>query len=338
MAITDLYKIMESSMRYKRVAKIDFDFSVIGYGCWGASGSGSWTGHSDDKQIDAIRLAIDSGVNFFDVAPIYGMGHAEEVLGKAIKGRRDGIFIATKAGIPWNGRFEARNDVTADSLLREIDQSLERLNTHYVDLLQVHWPTDSGVALEETMNAMRQIKESGKAKYIGLSNYSLADIEKASKIVDIVSFQGLYNMIEQDADSYHNIPLQYRVSSEILPFVEREGMACFPYSPLFQGLLTGKINANTSFGKNDVRNNNPKLHGANREFFLDIIGKIEEIQELKDRPLNQIAMNYLVAKKSITSVIATVENRDELLSNIDALEWNISQAALDEIDRIVDVK
>ena len=99
-------------MQYKRVDKIDFDFSVLGFGCWGASGAGSWTGHGDEAQIEAIQKAIELGINFFDVAPVYGLGHAEEVLGKAIKGKRDKIFIASKVGLPWNEKMEVRNDVT----------------------------------------------------------------------------------------------------------------------------------------------------------------------------------------------------------------------------------
>ncbi len=322
-------------MKYRRVDKIDFDFSVIGFGCWGASGKGSWTDHTDSDQIDAIRTAIESGINFFDVAPIYGMGHAEEVLGRAIVGRRDKVFIATKVGIPWNDKHEARNDVTKSSIFKEIDQSLHRMNIDYVDLLQVHWPTDSGVPLEETISAMKQIKESGKAKYIGLSNFSAEDIKKANEIVDIVSIQGLYNMIEQDVDSYHNIPLQYSVKSEIFPLVDKEGMAFFPYSPLFQGLLTLKIDKDTVFGEGDVRNSNPKLNGSQRIEYLEILSKIIAIEEIKGRPLNEIAINYLVAKKSITSIIATVKNSEELLANIKALEWEMSNIVMDQIDDII---
>jgi len=323
-------------MKYKRVGKIDFDFSVIGFGCWGASGKGSWTGHRDDDQITAIKEAINSGINFFDVAPIYGMGHAEEVLGRAIAGKREEIFIATKAGIPWNEKFEARNDVTASNLLWEIDRSLERLNVESVDLLQVHWPTDSRVPLEETINAMKEIKESGKTKYIGLSNFSAEDVMKASEIAEIASFQGLYNMLEQDSNSYHDIPLQYRVTSEIFPLVEKEEMAFFPYSPLFQGLLTGKITKDTDFEEGDVRKNNPNLDGKKRELFLDTLNEIKGIDELSDKPLNEIAINYLVSKKNITSIIATVKDRNELHANLEALQWELSNTSIEKIDKIVE--
>ncbi|QUI22147.1 aldo/keto reductase [Vallitalea pronyensis] len=323
-------------MKYKRVKKIDFDFSAIGYGCWGASGKGSWSNHHDQDQMKAIQKAMALGVNFFDVAPIYGMGYAETILGKAIKGNRHNIFIATKAGIPWNDQGEARNDVSADSLLKEIDDSLLRLGVDYVNLLQVHWPTDSGVPLEETMTAMKAIKDSGKANYIGLSNYSVSDIKKASAIVDIVSMQGLYNMFEQNAATYHNIPLQYRVSKEIFPYVKEKGMAFFPYSPLFQGLLVGKIKEDTTFGQGDVRHNNPKLHGEERMKYLTLLDKIRNLEPLKDKALNEIAMNYLMAKDQVTSIIATVMNQDELAANVKALEWEMPKETIQEIDCMVE--
>jgi len=325
-------------VEYKRVEKIDFDFSAIGFGCWGASGKGSWSNHGDAEQIDAIHRAIELGINFFDVAPVYGCGHAEEVLGKAIKGQRDKVFIATKIGLPWNENFENYNDVSAVNILKEIDDSLRRLDVEYVDLLQIHWPTENAVPLEETMDAMRQIKESGKARYIGLSNFSVSDMKKANEIVDIVSMQGLFNMLEHNATSYHSIPLQYRVTNEVFPYVKEEGMAFFPYSPLFQGLLTGKIDQDTTFSENDVRNQNPKLHGEERLKHLNVLSEITKIEELKDKELYEIAVNYLVAKPEITSVIATVMNKDEVEANVKALNWKMSTETVARIDKLVSEK
>ncbi|MCH4890095.1 aldo/keto reductase [Acidaminobacter sp. JC074] len=322
-------------MKYKRVSKMDWDFSVIGFGCWGASGKGSWDGHDDEGQIKAIQKAIELGINFFDVAPIYGCGHAEEVLGKAVKGKRDKVFIATKAGIPWNENYEGYNDVTKENLLKEIDDSLERLQMTYVDLLQVHWPTDKDVPLSETIEALKIIKASGKAKYIGLSNFSLEDLKTIDKEVGIVSYQGLYNMLEANASSYHNIPLQYRVADEIFPEVKKEGMAFLPYSPLMQGLLTGKITDQTVFGENDVRNHNPKLHGDMRMKHLQVIEQIKEMPELSDKPLAEIAINYLVAKEEVTSIIATHANVEEVVMNVEALNWVMTKETVDRIDVLV---
>ena len=322
-------------MRYKRVDKIDHDFSVLGFGCWGASGRGSWSDHGDKEQIEAIQAAIDLGVNFFDVAPVYGCGHAEEILGKGIKGKRDKVFIATKVGLPWNDRYENYNDVSAVSIAREIEDSLKRLKLDYVDLYQIHWPTDKNVPLEETMLAMKKIKDSGKARYIGLSNYGVEDYKKAAELVDIVSMQGLFNILEQNATSYHNIPLQYRVADEIFPLVQEDGLAFFPYSPLFQGLLTGKITAETVFSENDVRRANPKLMGDERFRHIALLDSIRKIDDLKDKTLSEIAINYLIAKKEITSVIATQADVSEVQANVKALEWRMEEEIIDKIDKLV---
>ncbi|MDC7235479.1 MAG: aldo/keto reductase [Spirochaetales bacterium] len=325
-------------MKYKKVDKIDYEFSVLGFGCWGASGSGSWSDHGDQEQVRAIETAIDQGINFFDVAPVYGLGHAEEVLAQGIKGKRDKVFIATKVGLPWNNKFEAYNDVSAINIAREIDDSLRRLDVDYVDLYQVHWPSDKGVPLEETIEAMKRVQESGKARYLGLSNYSAADYRKACEITEIASMQGLFNMMEQNADAYHNIPLQYRVSDEIFPLVREEGLAFFPYSPLFQGLLTGKITRETVFGSNDVRINNPKLQGAERLKHLDVLDQIRNLEPLKGKSLPEIAVNYLVAKKEVTSVIATQATSDEVLANVNALEWQMDDETVSSIDALVQEK
>ncbi len=325
-------------MRYKRVKKIDHDFSVLGFGCWGASGKGSWTDHGDKEQIKAIRAAIDAGVNFFDVAPVYGLGHAEEVLGKAIKGHRNDIFIASKVGLPWNERQEVRNDVSRANIMMEIEESLKRLNVEYVDLYQVHWPSTEGVPLEETIEAMRDIKASGKARYIGLSNFSVESYKKANEIVDIVSMQGLFNMLEHNPKSYHDIPLEYQTAKEVLPLCEEEGLAFLPYSPLFQGLLTGKITADTIFGKDDVRNANPKLRGNERIRHLSVLDEIKNIESLQNKKLAEIALNYLVAQKNVTSVIATQANIEEVMANIKALEWEMDQTTVGAIDELVKTK
>ncbi len=325
-------------MKTKRVKKMDLDFSVLGYGCWGAAGMPSWAEHTDENQIRAIHTAIDGGVNFFDVAPVYGLGHAEEVLGKAIKGKREDLIIASKCGLPWNNNNDVRNDVRKPSILKEIDESLLRLQVDYIDLYQVHWPTADGVDLEETMSALSELKASGKVKYIGLTNYALKDMIQANNYVDIASMQGLYNMIEQNAESYHNIPLDYKVGSEILPFTEAEGMAFFPYSPLFQGLLSGAFTSEKKFELGDVRNSNPKLNGQGYKEQYKVIEELNRFSAQLGKPLNEIALNWLIAQKAVTSVIAGVRNAEQMHANLKALTWKLDAESITYINRIVNQK
>jgi aryl-alcohol dehydrogenase-like predicted oxidoreductase len=152
---------------------------------------------------------VDLGINLFDVAPVYGFGHAEEVLGKALKGRRQKVLIASKCGLLWDGQRNITNNLTAKSILWEIDNSLRRLNTDHIDIYQLHWP-DPNTPIEETIEALHSIKEAGKIRYIGVSNFSVELTKQAMEIDTIVSYQGLYNMLERNPESYHEIPLTYR--------------------------------------------------------------------------------------------------------------------------------
>jgi len=323
-------------MKYKKVPKIDLNFSAIGYGCWGASGEKYWSGHSDRDQIEAIHTAIESGINMFDVAPVYGLGHAEEILGKAIKGNRDKVIVATKCGLLWNENGNIINNLKKDSILKEIDDSLKRLSLDYVDLYQVHWPSNSGVPIEETMEALNIIKREGKARYIGLSNFSASQAEEAMKYCEICSMQGLYNMIERNSETYHGISLPYRTEKEILPFVKKQGMAFLPYSPLFQGLLAGSFDKNKKLAGGDVRNENPKLSGESLLEYLDLVEKIKVLTKDIGHPINEVALNWLIAQDEVTSVIQGARNAAHVESNIKSLEWELPVELITEINNLVD--
>jgi len=323
-------------MKFKRVSKMDMDVSALGFGCWGASGQPSWGGHTDADQIKAIETAIDGGINFFDVAPVYGLGYAEEILGKAIQGKREQIYIASKCGLPWDDQKNVRNDVRKDVILKEIDEILKRLGTDYVDLYQVHWPSADGVSIEETMSAMQEVLKSGKARYIGLTNFSVQDAKTAQEYVEIASMQGLYNMIERNPKSYHNIPLQYKVEEEVLPYTQAEGMAFLPYSPLFQGLLSGHFGNDKKFSQGDVRNSNPKLVGDLYQKHYELIHQLKQFAQQIGKPLNQVAINWLIDQKAVTSVIAGVRNADQVIDNLKALEWALKADEIEAINKIVD--
>ena len=218
-------------MLYKKVKMIEEEISVIGVGCWNFGGD--WDSTDDRKSVDIIHRAIDLGINFFDVAPVYGWGHSEQVLGMALKqGRlRDKVLIASKGGLLWNDAHETTNNLSKKSLMKEIDQTLTRLQTDHIDIYQMHWP-DPNVPLEETAEALEEIKQAGKIRYVGLSNFSQADVERMRKLTPVHCQQSLYNMLERNTTSYHGIPLEYRTEAEVLPAVRKHGQAFLPYSPL----------------------------------------------------------------------------------------------------------
>lgn len=206
-------------MKYKQVKAIpDRQFSVVGFGCWAASGPSVWNDSSDANSILAMQKAYDFGVNFFDVAPVYGLGHAETILGKALKSLdRSSYMIASKCGLVWDESKDVNVNLSKESIFKEIDESLKRLQTDYIDIYQIHWP-DPDTDIVETMEALAEVKESGKVRYVGVSNFSLEELEKAKAVMQVVSFQGLYNMLEHNPSHYHNIPLDYKVKDKVLHY------------------------------------------------------------------------------------------------------------------------
>jgi aryl-alcohol dehydrogenase-like predicted oxidoreductase len=319
-------------MKIKKVAMMDETFSVVGVGCWAIGGD--WNNITDQSSIEAVQRAVDLGINLFDVAPVYGFGHAEEVLGKALKGGRQKVLIASKCGLLWDEQKNVTNNLTAKSVLREIDDSLRRLDTDYIDIYQLHWP-DPNTPIEETMEALDSIKESGKIRYIGVSNFSVELTKQAMQVGTVVSHQGLYNMLERNPESYHEIPLTYRTQEEILPFCQEHGLAFFPYSPLFQGLLAGTFKISGNFDDNDMRASNPKLKGDRLQVYLEMVEKLKVFAQEIGKPLSQIAINWLIKQDAVTSVLCGVRNIQHVEGNVASVEWELTDEIMTQIEKIL---
>ena len=319
-------------MQYKRVKMIKEPISAIGIGCWNFGGD--FDSSDDTVSANIVHASIDHGINLFDVAPVYGWTHSETVLGKALKGKRDKVLIASKCGLTWNEKHETRNDLSKKNILREIDESLTRLQTDYIDIYQLHWP-DHETSIEETVEALRIIKDAGKIKYIGLSNYSPEDVKTFMSMIEINAQQSLYNMLERNTLSYHGIALEYRTEKDVLPVVRKEGQAFLPYSPLFQGLLAGKFTLENKFSARDIRNANPKLSG---EAFLEYYAcyeKLNEVAKQIGRPINELAINWLRQKEEVTCIIGGASSIAQLDKNVEAAEWDIPDETMAQIDEII---
>jgi len=320
-------------MIYKKVAKIEEKISAIGIGCWNMGGD--WDSSDEKTSIDIIHAAVDMGINFFDVAPVYGWGASETILGKALKGSlRDEVLIASKGGLLWDRLHHTTNNLSKESLLKEIDDSLRRLQTDHVDIYQMHWP-DPNVPLEETAEALTILKQAGKIRYVGLSNFSAADVETMMSYISVDCQQGLYNMLERNPQTYHGIPLEYKTEAEILPQVKKYGQAYLPYSPLFQGLLAGKFLNGIDFSANDIRNANPKLSGEQFEVYRAGAQKIKDFADAIGRPMNEVALNWLRQKEEITSIIGGASSVAQLEKNIRCTTWDLTQEELKQLDLIL---
>lgn len=307
----------------------------MGFGCWAIGGT--WNDVSDQESIKAIRTAIDSGINFFDVAPVYGKGHAETILGQALKGeKRDDIIIATKCGLPWSQdeRKKTRKDLTKASIFKEVDDSLMRLQTDYVDLYQVHWP-DPNTPIIETAEALAELKQQGKIRHVGVSNYSLDMTREMMSGVEVATFQGLYNLLEQNPEHYHNIPLQYRARDEALPFCHDNDMKYLPYSPLMQGLLTGTLKRSGNWDKKDDRYNNPKLNGDAFEPYFNCVEELKELAKAANIPVAHLAIHWLVAQQEVGPVIAGAHTVAQVKDNAAFAQSTSSSELLKQAEDIV---
>lgn len=322
-------------MKQKEIKRMGRKVSAMGLGCWGFSGSETWDKSNDENSISVIHMAIERGINLFDVAPVYGLGHAEVILGKALKGKeRDKLVIATKCGLVWDNTKNVTNNLSAKSITKEIDESLIRLGIDYIDIYQLHWP-DPQTDINETIDCIQKLKARGKIRHLGVSNFSNSLVQEIMKKEEIVSQQGLYNMLERNPESYHNIPLEYRTENETLPQCIENDQAFFPYSPLFQGLLTGSFQSSQNFSKEDVRSKNPKLNDTNFSYYFTIVKKLNDFAKKMGKPLNEIALNWLISNPAVTSVIAGALCNEHLEKNLCSLEWELTDEMKREIDKII---
>ncbi len=317
--------------KYKRTERTGgFEISAMGIGTWAFDPKG-WTGTTDEESVRVLRSALDMGINLIDTAPVYGLGHSERIVGKAIEGYdRKGIFIATKCGLVWDENGKVENNLSRESLLREIDEILERLGTEYVDLLQVHWPNPA-YDTRETFKTLAEIRAAGKARHIGVSNYSLEELKVAEEVCEITSFQGLYNMLEPNAASYHNIELGYRSEEEILSYTQKKDMVFLPYSPLMQGILAGSEREKIEgLEKGDVRRSNPALR---EERYYSAAREMKEAAEGEGFTLLELAINYLL-DRGVTSVISSVQSVEEVRANIEAANREIPSYLYEKVEEI----
>lgn len=307
-------------METRKLGSSELHASVIGFGAW-AAGKAGW-GNVDERELDrAIWEAYESGVNFFDTAPVYGFGESERVLGRVLKPVRDKVILATKFGLVWDDRG-LRNDVTRANVFREIDDSLQRLGTDYIDLYQVHWPDPEGrTPIAETIGALSELVKAGKIRYIGVSNFTVGQLTEAQAEATIVSLQSPYNL------------LQRQVETSELPYAAANGVGFIPYSPLAQGLLTGKFSRHSALPPDDVRKQlNPLFSEGRYEQALTRVEKLKEIAAKYGKTPAQTALGWLASKPAVTTIIAGAKTVAQIRENLGGTGWRLA----DEDVRLLD--
>ena len=244
------------------IPDISMPVSRIGLGTW-AMGGFQWGGADDDESVRTIHVALERGINLIDTAPAYGFGHSEQVIGLAIaeRGQRDRVVLATKVGLERRGDALFRNG-TRSQIIEEVEGSLAHLRTDYIDLCQVHWP-DPQTPVEETAEALRDLKQAGKIRAVGVSNYSVEAMERFRRVTPIASAQPPLNLFEREAEE------------DVIPWCRAHGVATLTYGALCRGLLSGTIGTETQFFGDDLRNLDPKFASPRFEQYLSAVELLE---------------------------------------------------------------
>ncbi|MEW5894533.1 MAG: aldo/keto reductase [Candidatus Omnitrophota bacterium] len=305
-------------MKYSKIAETDLMVSSVSLGTW-ALGGLNWGDVNKEEAIGAVHAAIDHGISLIDTAPFYGYGNAERLIGEALVGRREKVVLATKCGLVGKGKGVICC-LKPESIRKEINDSLVRLRTNYIDLYQCHWP-DESTPIEDTVSCLKDLQAEGKIRYIGVSNFLLPLLKKSAALAHIVTLQS------------HLSLLQRQLQENILPYCAEHGIGVLTYGSLGGGILTGKYARPKDFPKDDARSFFYKFYKG--EKFNQVKIFQDKLRTL-DLPLNQIALNWVRHQKGIISVLAGCRNARQVIDNIEAVEWDLNPGQLAFIDKALE--
>jgi aryl-alcohol dehydrogenase-like predicted oxidoreductase len=310
-------------MEFVTISDTDLRASRIGLGTW-AMGGWMWGGTDEEESVRTIQAALDKGINLIDTAPVYGFGRSEEIVGRAIEesGKRDQLVLATKVGLEWRDGGVFRNS-SRERILQELEDSLRRLRTTYIDIYQVHWP-DPLVPIEETAETMSLLYRQDKIRAIGVSNYSPQQIEQFRAAAPLHTDQPPYNLFER------------QIEQDVLPFALQNRIGTLTYGSLCRGLLSGRMKPDTQFDGDDLRKVDPKFQPPRYSQYLLAVARLDHFaQENYGKRVLDLAIRWTLDQPGV-SVALWGARRPEQLAPVDsAVGWNLSADALRMIDQIV---
>jgi aryl-alcohol dehydrogenase-like predicted oxidoreductase len=309
----------------KTLGNSDLHLTPIGYGAW-AIGGGNWEfgwGSQDESEaIAAIERALDSGLNWIDTAAVYGLGHSEEVVGKALKGRATKPLVFTKCSMRWSADRKIYRSLKAASLQEELEGSLRRLGVDAIDLYQIHWPNPED-ELDEGWETLAKFQEQGKVRFIGVSNFSVAQMKRVQKIAPITSLQPPYSLLRRD------------IEKEILPFCLENHIGVINYSPMVSGLLTGKMTAERvkNLPEDDWRKRSPNFQSPKLERNLALVELLQEIGKEHGVQAGVVAIAWTLRHPAITAAIVGARRPDQVDGVVPAATFRLSDAEAERIER-----
>ena len=320
--MTDQAEALKTKMELTDIPGTSLKVSPVAIGTW-AIGGWMWGGTDERESVATIQAAFEHGVNIVDTAPVYGFGRSEEIVGKAIAERRlrSEVLIATKTGLQWDGGNVSRNASRA-RIMREVEDSLRRLRTDYIDVYQVHWP-DPLVTIEETAEAMRTLFEQGKIRAIGVSNFSVDQMERFRRVAPLHVLQPPYNLFERD------------VEADLLPYCRKNKIATLGYGALCRGLLSGRMRPDTTFDGDDLRRTDPKFRKPRFAQYVAAVQKLDRLaQERFGKRVIHLAVRWML-DQGITTALWGARHPQQLQPVDEVTGWSVDASAKAEIDRIL---
>jgi aryl-alcohol dehydrogenase-like predicted oxidoreductase len=310
-------------MEKRRLGNSDLEITPIGLGAWAIGGGGwefGWGPQEDKDSIAAIHEGLDRGINWIDTAAAYGLGHSEEVVARALQGRSSRPYVFTKCALVWNKSGEIGHSLKTASIRHECEQSLRRLNLETIDLYQIHWPIPDE-DIEEAWTELSRLKKEGKVRYIGVSNFDAPQMQRATSIAPITSLQPPYSLLAREAEG------------EILPFAARNGIGVIVYSPMYSGLLSGKMTRKriAALPSDDWRRRNRNFQEPLLSHNLRLVELLREIGLRHEVTAGEVAIAWTLQNPAVTAAIVGVRSQEQVMGIIGAGEFRLSAAEADEI-------
>jgi aryl-alcohol dehydrogenase-like predicted oxidoreductase len=314
-------------MKMRKLGDSDLHITRVGYGAWAIGGSGwqfAWGSQDDNESIAAIHRALDLGANWIDTAAVYGLGHSEEVVGRALKewsGFRPYVF--TKCGLRGDANGEVKKVLSADSIRGEVENSLRRLSVDAIDLYQIHWPPDpDSPELEEGWSTLADLKCEGKVRWIGVSNFNVQQLQRAQAIAPVTSMQPRYSLVHRE------------IEDEILPFCLSEGIGVIVYSPMASGLLTGAMTRERAarLPEDDWRRGHPDFTEPYLSHNLALVDRMREIAKGHNRAVGEVAIAWTLRHPAVTAAIVGARNARQAEGVMRAGELRLTEDEINEIE------
>jgi len=313
-------------MQTRKLGYTDLNLTTVGLGTWAMGGPWQygWGPQDDDEAVAAILAALDEGINWIDTAAVYGLGHSEELVGKALKQTKHEPLIATKCGLLWNEKREKVSCLKKDSIRSECHASLKRLGVEVIDLYQMHWP-EPDEDVEQAWEEMARLADEGKVRYLGVSNFSVSQIERVRSIYQVAGLQPPYSMLHREAEA------------ELLEYCAQLDIGVVAYSPMQRGLLTGKFSPEKLAGLalDDHRRRSPDFHEPQFSATLRLVEQLKSIAERNGRTVAQLAISWVLGRPEVTAAIVGARRPEQIVETAPASDWKLSKSDIGEIGQLL---